>query len=281
MRRSTRVDYDEIADLYDAQPYRARAADPELLSFAGQRAVTDLAVLDIGCGTGNQLIANRVAVPRGRYAGLDRSVGMLRQARLKAPDLAWVRADGALLPFPASSFDFVCCQFAFHHVEDKTGMLRAVFQILRPGARFVLRNMCPQESPDWLYYEYFPKARSVDLQDFWPPDAVVRVMKAAGFVAVEEAYEHIHFEQDLPAWLEIIRRRDTCSQLQAISDAAYRAGVMRLERDVADPSVPKSRNDHLCLVTIRGQAPTAGLGDGDMLSSRPETRDAAEQKQSR
>ncbi len=37
MRRYARVDYDEIADLYDTQPYRARAADPELLLFAGQR----------------------------------------------------------------------------------------------------------------------------------------------------------------------------------------------------------------------------------------------------
>jgi hypothetical protein len=35
--RVPRVNYDEIADLYDAQPYRARTADPELLAFAEQR----------------------------------------------------------------------------------------------------------------------------------------------------------------------------------------------------------------------------------------------------
>jgi SAM-dependent methyltransferase len=253
MRRQ-RVNYDEIADLYDAQPYRAREADREFLAFAQAHAAADLAVLDIGCGTGNQLIANRVAAPHAWYAGLDRSVGMLRQARLKARDIAWVRGDGAVLPFAAGRFDFVCSQFAFHHVEDKAGMLRAVFRVLRPGGRFVLRNMCPQESSDWLYYEYFPEARLVDLQDFWPPDTVVEVMEAAGFVTVEASYEHVHFEQNLPAWLEIFRRRDTCSQLQAISDAAYQAGVKRLEREIANPGVPKSRKDHLCLVTIRGDA---------------------------
>jgi hypothetical protein len=43
--------------------------------------------------------------------------------------------------------------------------------------------------------------------------------------------------------------------LQAISDAAYQAGVKRLERDIGDPSASKSREDHLCLVTIRGEAP--------------------------
>jgi SAM-dependent methyltransferase len=170
-----------------------------------------------------------------------------------------LRADGAALPFAVRSFDFVCCQFAFHHLEDKAGMLRAVLQVLRPDGRFILRNMCPQESADWLYYEYFPEAQLVDLQDFWPPNTVVEVMGAAGFVMVGVAYEHVHFEQSLSTWLEIIRRRHTCSQLQAISDAAYQAGLKRLERDVADPSMPKSRKDHLCLVTIRGEAPDRGI----------------------
>ncbi len=251
-----RVDYDDIAHLYDAQPYRARAADPELLTFVAERKAADLVVLDIGCGTGNQLIANRSAMPYVGYCGLDRSFGMLQQARLKMADIAWVRADGAVLPFAAGSFDFVCCQFAFHHIADKAGMLRAVFLVLRPGGRFVLRNLCPQESGDWLYYEYFPEAQLVDLRDFWPPDHVLSVMGGVGFVGVAAGYEHLHFEQNLPAWLDIVRRRDTCSQLLAISDTAYQAGVKRLARDIADASKPRSREDHLCLITVRGEAPS-------------------------
>lgn len=206
-----RVDYDAIAEIYDAQPYRDRAADPELLAFAAEREAAGLAVLDIGCGTGNQLAANRGALPCATYVGLDQSFGMLRQARRKEPAIAWVRADGAALPFPARSFDLVCCQFAFHHIEDKAGMLRAVFRVLRPGGRFTLRNMCPQESRDWLYYEYFPEALFVDLRDFWSPDAVVGTMEEAGFLGVTKNYEHLRFEQSLPAWLAVVRRRDTCS----------------------------------------------------------------------
>ena len=118
--------------------------------------------------------------------------------------------------------------------------------------------MCPQKSTDWLYYEYFPEARRVDLQDFWSPEQTVEVMKTAGFVAVVADYEHIHFEQNLPEWFDIVRRRDTCSQLQAISDAAYQAGVKRLEHDIGDPNTPSSRKNHLCMVTIRSEAPDAG-----------------------
>jgi ubiquinone/menaquinone biosynthesis C-methylase UbiE len=258
MLRKPRVNYDEIAHLYDAQPYRAREPDAELLAFAAERDAVDLAILDIGCGTGNQLIANRSTLPQAWYVGLDRSIGMLRQARTKMRQIAWVQAEGAALPFAAGSFDFVCSQFAFHHIDDKAGMLRAIFGVLRPGGKFVLHNSCPQQSADWLYYEYFPEARVVDLQDFWPADAIVESMNRLGFIEVEMAYRHIHWEQDMPAWFDIVRRRDTCSQLQAISDAAYRAGVERLQREIADPGMPRSRQNHLCLVTIRGATPSVG-----------------------
>src|SRR5271169_2809690 len=59
MRRS-RVDYDAIAHSFDSGPYRTKTVDPELLAFIGQRISGDQAsILDVGCGTGNQLIANR------------------------------------------------------------------------------------------------------------------------------------------------------------------------------------------------------------------------------
>src|SRR5437667_11358167 len=99
MTPSARVNYDRIAHLYDAQPYRAKSVDPELLAFISQRTSPDtLATLDIGCGTGNQLVANHAVVPEARLIGVDRSFGMLRQAQPKAPGIGWVQADGAMLP---------------------------------------------------------------------------------------------------------------------------------------------------------------------------------------
>lgn len=50
------------------------------------------------------------------------------------------------------------------------------------------------------------------------------VMEAAGFVAVTVERQHLCYEQDVQVWLETVRRRDTCSQLLAISDVAYEAG---------------------------------------------------------
>src|SRR5690242_2103220 len=177
MRTTSRVNYDAIAHIYDGQPYRRKTVDPELVTFISQHASSDrLSLLDIACGTGSQLVANRPIVPDARLVGLDRSFGMLAQAQSKASDIAWVEADGAELPFRAESFDFISCQFGFHNLTDKTGMLDEVLKVLRQGGRFVMRNLCPQENPDWLYYEYFPEAQTIDLEDFWPPATIVSAM---------------------------------------------------------------------------------------------------------
>ena len=254
MRTTSRVNYDAIAHLYDGQPYRRKTIDPELVTFIAQYASSDrLTLLDIACGTGSQLVANRPILPDAQLVGLDRSLGMLAQARSKASDIAWVRADGAQLPFRAETFDFICCQFAFHHLPDKPRMLREVFTLLRSGGRFVMRNLCPQDHPDWLYYEYFPDAQTIDLADFWPLDTIVSTMQTIGFVAITATPEHMRFEQDLRLWLDMIRRRDLNSQLMAISDRAYEAGIARLERELSDAPAAQMRTDHLCLLTLRAE----------------------------
>ena len=59
MQRSSRVDYDAIAELYDSTPHREKSADPELIAFlAGCGPAASLTLLDIACGTGNQQIAS-------------------------------------------------------------------------------------------------------------------------------------------------------------------------------------------------------------------------------
>jgi ubiquinone/menaquinone biosynthesis C-methylase UbiE len=141
MRTTSRVNYDAIAHLYDGQPYRGKAVDPELLTFMARRDPSDrLCLLDVACGTGNQLVANRAIAPDAQLVGVDRSLGMLNEAQSKGSNIAWVQAEGAVLPFRAESFDFISCQFAFHHLPDKTRMLREVFSMLRQGGRFVIRN---------------------------------------------------------------------------------------------------------------------------------------------
>ena len=158
----------------------------------------------------------------------------------------------ASLPFADHNYDFLNCHLAFHHFRDKGGMLREAFRVLRRDGRFALYNMCPQESDDWLYYAYFPEAKTRDFADFWPPDVIVSEMSATGFAGVEVQRRHVHGEHDLAELLSAVRFRERNSQLLSLSDAAYDAGLRRIERDLDSPQRHKKRSDHLCFVTVRG-----------------------------
>ena len=124
--------------------------------------------------------------------------------------------------------------------------------MLRRGGRLALYNMCPQESDDWLYYAYFPEAKTRDFADFWPPDAIVSEMSATGFAGVEVQRRHVRRERDLAELLSAARFRERNSQLLSLSDAAYEAGLRRIESDLDNQQTRKVRSDHLCFVTVRG-----------------------------
>lgn len=254
---SSRVDYDAIAEHYDRSPHRKKSPDPELIGFIAARppTATRLAMLDIACGTGNQLVANRTVASDAFLVGVDGSLGMLRQAQRKAADIAWVHGDSAALPFATGSFDFISCQYAFHHFRDKAPMLREAFRVLRGGGRFAMYNLSPQDMPDFIYYPYFPEAEERDLADFWPPERITAEMRSSGFTDVTLKRDHLRFGHKLADFLKTVQRRESNSQLITLSDEAYAAGLRAIERDINDPGTPSTRPDHLCFVTIRGVKP--------------------------
>ena len=149
MQRSSRVEYDAIAPLYDSQPGREKSPDPALAAFLAERSALGTGLLlDIACGTGNQLVANRAIASSARMVGFDGSLGMLRQARAKSAEIGWVHGDSSALPFASGRFDFASCQYAFHHFRDKAGMGREAFRVLQTSGRLVIFNLSPHDSLD-------------------------------------------------------------------------------------------------------------------------------------
>jgi hypothetical protein len=91
-------------------------------------------------------------------------------------------------------------------------------------------NVRPHDMQDWVYYQYFPEALEIDLQDFLPKEEIVNMLKQEGF-RVTMSLGTFTAEWNLSQFHDIISQRDTYSQLMAISDASYQAGLERLERE--------------------------------------------------
>jgi SAM-dependent methyltransferase len=250
-----RVDYDQIAHLYD-EPHRDHGVDPHLLALVERTGSVnaELRVLDVGCGTGKQLAANRRALPAIAMIGVDRFRGMLRVARRRCPEVTWVNGDGAALPLGSATCDYATSQFSYPHVRDVTGLVTEIHRVLRPGGRFAMTNIDPWAMLGWWVYRYFPEALTLDRRDFVPAEQFADTMAAAGFAAVTVARESRPWRDTRRGFLAFASERHRASQLMAIPDEAYAEGLRQLQTDAAEePDAPQE--SEFVVVTITGDRP--------------------------
>lgn len=99
------------------------------------------AVLETAAGTG---VVTRALVPTlshgASYVATDLNQPMLDYAASRqAPDarITWRQADALALPFEASTFDLVCCQFGAMFFPDRPSAYREARRVLKPGGHFL------------------------------------------------------------------------------------------------------------------------------------------------
>ena len=101
----------------------------------------DDVLLDIGCGRGG--LVKRFATSVSEAIGLDASDAMVDIAqRGKPANARFVVGNLLTPPLPARSVDFVVSRQLMEHLhpEDVPGHLRAIYDLLRPGGRFLIET---------------------------------------------------------------------------------------------------------------------------------------------
>lgn len=160
---STDAGYDLLAPKFEFTPFRT----PDLVLEAAAATITRPVsrILDLCCGTGAGMRAFR-SVCTGQIVGVDRSAGMLAEARRSlakgtgAP-FATVQGDALSLPF-RPSFEVVTCFGAFGHIlePDEPRLVVQIARALRPGGRFIFvtSDEPPRLHPGRLAAEAFNAA---------------------------------------------------------------------------------------------------------------------------
>jgi ubiquinone/menaquinone biosynthesis C-methylase UbiE len=94
-----------------------------------------LSVFDVGCGPGR--VASELVERGMRYLGLDRSFGLVSEARTAAGG-AYVQGDALALPVADASFDRVLALGVLYHIGRWQDVLREMRRVARPGGRIVV-----------------------------------------------------------------------------------------------------------------------------------------------
>jgi SAM-dependent methyltransferase len=110
-------------------------------------------VLEIGCGTGNLLLAAKQAQPTATVVGLDPDLTALarahRKARRRGLAVQLDRGYADRLPYADDSVDAVLSSFILHHLppDQREPAMREVLRVLRPGGALHLVDIGGAAAP--------------------------------------------------------------------------------------------------------------------------------------
>lgn len=93
-------------------------------------------VLDVGCGTGEDLATIAATTPNCTLFGLDNSEGMIAEAKTKVPNATFLVADMETFSLP-EKFDRIIVRHALHLANNKTKVIENIFNHLAAGGKAI------------------------------------------------------------------------------------------------------------------------------------------------
>jgi putative AdoMet-dependent methyltransferase len=135
-----RIVSNQVEEIFAESEYKDydEALDTVFQMIAAQN---DEVGLDLGTGTGN--LAGCFLTRGITMCGVDQSKEMLRQCRLKFPNMETKLGNFLAIPYLDDQFDFVVSSFAFQHLSDeqKQLSLQEIDRVLKPRGRLCLADL--------------------------------------------------------------------------------------------------------------------------------------------
>ncbi len=223
--RNKSIDYDSVSRIYD----QVRAGEPEMVFHLLEEFVPQSGsrVLDIGCGTGNNTLLFQKAVD-AKVFGLDPSLGMLREALTKAPQIEFVQGAAEAIPFPTGHFEMLFMTEVVHHLRGLAPAILETTRVLKSGGHLCIVTQSHQQIEERMTSRFFPTTVEVDKARYPDIPAIESVMSESGFGRVWSRsikFAPVVLGED---YLETVSRKGY-SMLHKIRDDAYQTGLKELK----------------------------------------------------
>lgn len=158
------------------------------MATASETPLSEMVILDAGCGTGNYSVALLPHVKK--IEAVDMNPGMIEVASRKfsGGNISFHEAPIDDLPFESESFDGVMINQVLHHLSENggdfsahRGVIAEFARVLKPGGVLTI-NTCSQEQlrHGYWYYALIPSAARSLWRRYAPLDALVGILGESG-----------------------------------------------------------------------------------------------------
>lgn len=217
----------------------ASGYDHPALSFFDDTAVRmidhlglagDEKLLDVCTGTGKVSLRAANALTRGQVTGVDRSTGMLGQARLKADsagldNIEFKRMDMRSLDFPEASFDVATCSFGLFFIEEMSDTLEHISSRVKSGGKLAISTFslgafepCSSRFRE-LMESYGHELPTASWEKIATENELKGLFEAAGLPKVKIHQEPFEYNITADVWWNIIWNAGYRGFLSLLSEA--------------------------------------------------------------
>ncbi|MHA1925049.1 MAG: class I SAM-dependent methyltransferase [Candidatus Thorarchaeota archaeon] len=223
------IDYDSVSKIYD----QVRAGEPEMIFHLLEEYVPDSGskVLDIGCGTGNNTLLFQKAID-AQVFGLDSSLGMLVEAREKAPQILFIHGSVEGIPLKSNVFDMLFMTEVVHHLPSMDDAMREMSRVLRIGGRLCIVTQSHKQIEERMTSRFFPATVDIDKKRYPDIPEIEQCMKQKSLTNTwtrSFKFAPIILGQE---YLDTVSRKGY-SMLHKILNSEYQEGLEALQRSFA------------------------------------------------
>lgn len=229
--------YNQIASGYDNRYSHNKMSgiENELSIIAAENKFRN--VIEIGCGSGrwiSNLLQNSINV-----VGLDYSITMLQNAKIKCPHNKFICADAVNLPIKAGLFDWVYCVNSIHHFNDYKMFLNSAKNILSQNGVITIAGLDPSDiENEWYVYDYFEGVKETDLNRYPRFSSLISFLQKENFeiISFSTAENISHQFSGNSVFEDNFLIKDQTSQLAALTTEEYSNGISKLEDVIKENS---------------------------------------------
>lgn len=219
-----KIEYGNIANQYERNRRINEAVLADLLSVSRIDAFSK--VLDVGCGTGNYIlaIAERVGC---QCWGIEPSDNMLAAARRRGQGrVTLLKASAEEMMFSDSFFDLIFSVDVIHHVADrKAHFVRAQAQLVNGGLLCVVTDSAEIIRTREPLSRYFPETVEVELRRYPPIQRLKDELRQSGFTRITETTTELPYRvTDLQPYAE-----KAYSSLHLIAEEVFERGLALMQ----------------------------------------------------